>query len=101
MNIDLIITLKTVSPFVPSERLSQHLTSFYTAIAYDYIRHIMLNELCEVDINLPNASDEKLVNILFCYSLEYWSLLNVSYDRFKTLQQIYYLVWELLVIFVI
>ena len=31
---------------------------------YDSIRHIMFNELCEVDINLPNASDEKLVKIL-------------------------------------
>ena len=38
----------------------------------------MLNELSEVDVNLPNASDEKLVNILFCYSLENWSLLNTS-----------------------
>ena len=27
--------------------------------------------------------------------------INKVYDRFKTLQQIYYLVWELLVVFVI
>ena len=30
---------------------------------YDSIRHIFI-ELCEVDVNLPNASDEKLVNFL-------------------------------------
>ena len=38
----------------------------------------MLNELSEVNVNLPNDSDEKLVNILFCYSLENWSLLNAA-----------------------
>ena len=27
----------------------------------------MLSEFCEVDVNLPNASDENLVNILFRY----------------------------------
>ena len=49
---------------------------------YDSIRH-MFNELSEVDVNLPNASDEKLVNILlyesslFSYS-QNWSILNSS-----------------------
>ena len=38
----------------------------------------MLNELCELDVNLQNVSDENLVNILFCYSLGNWSLLNAS-----------------------
>ena len=69
MNIDLIITLKTVVTLFAFIEWSQHLTSSYTAIAYDYIRHIMLNELCEVDVNSQNISDENLVNILFCYSL--------------------------------
>ena len=31
---------------------------------YDSSRYIVLNELCEVDVDLPNASDEKLVSIL-------------------------------------
>ena len=31
---------------------------------YDSVRHIMLNELCEVDVNLLNDSDDNLVNIL-------------------------------------
>ena len=49
---------------------------------YDSIRHIMFNELSEVDVNLPDASDEKLVNILygsflFSYS-QNWSILNSS-----------------------
>ena len=50
---------------------------------YDSIRHIMFNELCEVGVNLPNASDEKLVNILlygsslFSYS-QNQSVLNSS-----------------------
>ena len=78
MNVDLIITLKTVFTLFALLELSQHLTSSYTAIAYDYIRHIMLNQLCEVDVNLQNVSDENLVNILFCYSLGNWSLLNAS-----------------------
>ena len=78
MNIDLIITLKTVFTLFALIELSQHLTSSYTAIDYDYIRHKMLNELCEVNVNLQNASDENLVNIIFCYSLENWSLLNAS-----------------------
>ena len=30
---------------------------------HDSIRHMMFNELCEVNVNLPNASDEKLENI--------------------------------------
>ena len=34
---------------------------------YDSIRHLMFNELCEVDVNFSNASDEKLVNILFLW----------------------------------
>ena len=43
----------------------------------------MFNELCEVDVNLPNASDEKLVNIisyrnsLFSYN-QNRSILNSS-----------------------
>ena len=82
MIVDLIITLKTVFIFFALIELSQYLTS-YTAIAYDYIRHITLNELCEVDVNLQNASDENLVNILLCYSLGNWSLLNASI-RYKT-----------------
>ena len=49
---------------------------------YDSIRHIMFNELCEVDVNLPIASDEKLVNILlYGSSLSYsrnQSILNSS-----------------------
>ena len=78
MNVDLIITLKTVFTLFALVQLSQHLTSSYTTIIYDYIRHTMLNELCEVDFNLQNASDENLVNILLCYSLGNWSLLNAS-----------------------
>ena len=38
----------------------------------------MLNELCEVGVNLQNVSDENLVNFLFCYSLGDWSLLKAS-----------------------
>ena len=49
---------------------------------YDSIRHIMFNELCKVDVNLPIASDEKLVNILlYGSSLSYsqnQSILNSS-----------------------
>ena len=78
MNVDLIITLKTVFTLFALIELSHYLTSSYTAIAYDYIRHVTLNELCEVDVNLQNVSDENLVNILFCYSLGNWSLLNAS-----------------------
>ena len=78
MNVDLIITLKTVFTVFALIELSQHLTSSYTAITYNYIRHIMLNELCEIDVNLQNVSDRNLVNILFCYSLGNWSLLNAS-----------------------
>ena len=36
---------------------------------FDSIRHIMFNELCEVDVNLLNASNEKLVNIFFIWKL--------------------------------
>ena len=77
MNINLIITLKTVFTLFALIGLSQLLTSSYTDISYDYIRHIMLNELSEVDVNLQNASDDNLVNF-FCYSLGNWSLLNAS-----------------------
>ena len=76
MNVDLIITLKTVFTLFAFIQLSPHLTSSYSAIAYDFIGHIMSNELCEVDVNLQNVYDENLVNILFCYSVENWSLLN-------------------------
>ena len=31
---------------------------------YESIIYIMFNELCEVDVNLPNAFHEKLINIL-------------------------------------
>ena len=55
---------------------------FLHCLNYDSIRHIMFNELCEVDVNLPIASDEKLVNILFYgRSLSYsqnQSILNSS-----------------------
>ena len=76
MNVDLIITLETVFTLFALIDLSQCLTSSYIAIAHDFIRHITLNELCEVDVNLQNISDENLVNIHFCYSLGIWSLLN-------------------------
>ena len=89
MNVDLIITLKTVFKLFALIDLSEHLTSSYTAIAYDFIRYIMLNELCEVDINLQNVSDENLVNIV-----KFVKCINKVYDRFNTFQQIYYLVWE-------
>ena len=77
MNVELITILKTLFTLFVLIELS-HLTSSYTAIAHDHIRHIMLNELCEVDVNLQNVSDENLVNILFCYSLGNWSMLNAS-----------------------
>ena len=55
---------------------------FLHCLNYDSIRHIMFNELCEVDVNLPIASDEKLVNILlYGRSLSYsqnQSVLNSS-----------------------
>ena len=54
---------------------------FLHCLNYDSIRH-MFNELCEVDVNLPIASDEKLVNILlYGSSLSYsqnQSILNSS-----------------------
>ena len=70
--------MKTVFSFFALIELSQYLTSSYTAVAYDFIKHIMLNELCEVGVNLQNVSDENLVNVLFCYSLGDWSLLKAS-----------------------
>ena len=56
---------------------------FFQCHYYDSIRHIMFNELCEVDVNLTNASDEELLNILlygssiFSYS-QNESILNSS-----------------------
>ena len=32
---------------------------FLHCYCYDSIRHIIFNKLCEVYVNLPNASDEK------------------------------------------
>ena len=78
MNVDLIIPLETAFTLFALIDLSQRLTSCYIAIAHDFIRHITLNELCEVDVNFENVSDENLGNILFCYSLGNWSLLNAS-----------------------
>ena len=78
MNVDLIIPLETAFTLFVLIDLSQRLTSCYIAIAHDFIRHITLNELCEVDVNLQNISDKNLVNIHFCYSLRNWSLLNAS-----------------------
>ena len=81
MNIDLIITLKTVLTLcaLVVESASQF---FLYCHYYYYIRH-MFNGLCEADVNLPNASDEELVNILlygsslFSYS-QNWCVLNLS-----------------------
>ena len=81
MNIDLIITLKTVLILcvLVVESTSQFLLHCHY---YYYIRH-MFNGLCEVDVNLPNASDEELVNILLYGSLLFsysqnWFVLNLS-----------------------
>ena len=50
---------------------------FFDYHYYNCIRHIMFNELCEVEFNLLNASDEKLVNILLYGS----SLFSCSQNR--------------------
>ena len=44
------------------------------------ITHIIFNKLCEVDVNLLNASDEKLVNILLHGNslFSYNQILNLS-----------------------
>ena len=58
MNIDLVITLKTILTLwvLVVCRLSQHLTSCSAITKKNFI---VFNELCEVDVNLPNASDKK------------------------------------------
>ena len=78
MNIDLIITLQTVLILCALVvwRLSQNLT-FYN--------------LCEVDVNLANASHEKLVNtVLYGSSL-------FSYSQNRSILVDLLLVWKLLV----
>ena len=85
MNIDLIKTLKNCINPLCTYSLKVESTShfFFHCHYYDSIRHIMFNEFCEVDVNLTNASDEKLVNILsygsslFSYS-QNRSILNSS-----------------------
>ena len=72
----LIINLKTVFTFFYLHRVKSTSHSYYTAIVCDSIRHTLLNELCKVDVKIPNDSDENLVNILFCYGLENLSFLN-------------------------
>ena len=68
-----------IYPFFPHRVKSTSHVFLHTAIAYEYIRHIVdVDVVNEVDVNLQIASDENLVNILFCYSLENRSFLNAS-----------------------
>ena len=55
---------------------------------YDSIRHIMFNELCEVHVNLPNASNKELVNILLHGS----SLFSYSQNQFVLNSSIWYII---------
>ena len=54
---------------------------------YDSIIH-MFNELCELDVNLPNASGEKLVNILLYGS----SLFSYNQNRSNLNSSIRYII---------
>ena len=78
MNTDLIVTLRTVlTHFVPVVWRQKQFNFFLHCCYYYSIRLKLFHELCEIDMNLPNLSEEKFVNIILYGS----SLFSDSQNR--------------------
>ena len=75
---------------------------FFLHYHYDHpIRLTLFNELCDIDMNLPNLSEEKLLNTIlhgtsYFSDSENQSVLKLNYkvyNRFKLLQWVYFSKW--------
>ena len=99
MNTDLIITLRTVLTLCVLVVLEAETISHFFMHCHYYpsIRLTLFKELCETDMNLPNLSEDKFLNIILYGSSflsdtpVYFKFDYKVYSRFKTLQWVYFL----------
>ena len=65
MNTDLITTLRTVTSLCTCSLETETTSHFFLHCHYYHpVRLTLFNELCEIDMNIPNLSEEKFLNII-------------------------------------